>query len=208
MARNEKTPQSRRRKIIKKKKQGRPPRTKLNAQEEVAVSRYFANNFNKTEALKHAGMKSGNDYCTRFFARPLIANEVEKRLRAITRKSNITAEMVLEEYRKIGMSNFGDLITVQDDGTAFLDLTELSDDQRAAMSEFTVEEYWEGKGDDAVPVKKFKVKFHSKLEALGKLGNYFEMFKDKVEHSGTVDVAERLMAGRKRMNREKQEDAR
>jgi len=178
-------------------------RTHLNEQERVAIDRYFSNGFNKTEAITFAGYKSGNAYISRWYARDTIATEIERRMRAMTKKSKVTAEMVIEEVRKVAFANLGDLITVQEDGSALIEFSTLTADQRASISEFQTETYNEGRGDDAVPVKKQRVKFHSKLDALEKLGKYFKIFNEKIEVTGTISLEDRIMRGRDRARGER-----
>jgi len=176
-------------------------RTSLNEQERLCIDRYFSNSFNKTEAMTFAKYKHAEGYIKRFFERPIIADEVERRMRVLTKKANVTAEMVLDEVRKVAFTGLGDLLTVQSDGSAIVDLSDLTDDQRAALSEFKVESYLDpsevDKEGKAVVVKKYHIKFHDKLNALEKLGRYFKLFTEKVEITDTT-LEDRILRGRER----------
>jgi phage terminase small subunit len=103
-------------------------------------------------------------------------------------RTNITADRVLEELAKIGFLNMQDYITVQGDGTAYIDLSTLTREQAAAIQEITVDEYTEGRGEDARDVRKVKVKLYDKKSALDSIGKHLGMFVDKHELSGVVSV--------------------
>jgi phage terminase small subunit len=75
-------------------------------------------------------------------------------------------------------------VTTQEDGTAYVDLSNLTREQAAAISEIVTEEYVEGRGESARAVKRVKFKLADKQAALEKLGKVLGMFRDRHEHSG------------------------
>jgi phage terminase small subunit len=164
------------------------------------VNEYFANGYNKRAAMRTVGYseKSIEGYQHRLFNHPDIIAEIHKRRFGAQRRTDISVDRVLQEYAKIAFANFGDLLEINDDGTATLDMAGMTEEQRAALSEFQVDEYQDGKGEDARPVKKFKVKFHDKKAALDALAKHLGMFTEKVEVSGELSVVDRILAGRKR----------
>lgn len=164
------------------------------------VTEYFANGFNKRAAMKACGYADSSieGYQHRLFNHPDVIQEISNRRQSLTRKFEISEERVIAEYAKIAFANFGDLLEIQDDGSAVLDLAGMTEDQRAALSEFQVDEYKDGKGEDARDVKKYKVKFHDKKAALDAIAKYLGMFTEKVEVSGEVSLVDRILAGRKR----------
>lgn len=175
----------------------------LSPKHQAAVDAYFANGFNQAEALKAAGYSENTAETAQHsvFGRDDVRAEIERRQKKLAEKSEVTVDRVVKELAKIGFANFGDLITVQEDGTAFLDFTALTAEQRAVISEFQVDEYKEGRGEDARDVKKVKVKFADKKAALELLGRFLGMFKDKVELEAGPGLVERLMAGRQRVKK-------
>lgn len=92
---------------------------------------------------------------------------------------NITPKSVLQEVARIGFSNIGEFIEVQADGTAVIDLGKAREnpDLMAAIQEIVVDEYTDGKGEDARPVKRVRVKLHAKLPALELLGQNMALWK-------------------------------
>jgi hypothetical protein len=49
-------------------------------------------------------------------------------------------------------------------------------------------------------LRSIKIKAHSKLDALEKVGKNLRLFTDKLEVSGSIDIASRLSAARRRVS--------
>jgi phage terminase small subunit len=94
----------------------------------------------------------------------------------ISKRLEITADKVVRELALIGFANMADYIKTQDDGSAYVDLSKLTREQAAAIGEVTSETYFEGKGDEAVPVKRTKFKLSDKRAALVDLGRHLGLF--------------------------------
>ena len=77
-----------------------------------------------------------------------------------------------------------DYMRVGADGDPVLDFSKLTRDQAAVLTEVTVEDYVDGRGEDARQVRRVKFKLASKLVALELLGKHLGLFKDRVEHTG------------------------
>ena len=60
----------------------------------------------------------------------------------------------------------------------YIDLSKLTRDQAAALSEVTSKRYFEGKGEDAIPIVETKIKLSDKRGALELLGKHLGIFKD------------------------------
>lgn len=108
--------------------------------------------------------------------------------RAIER-AVITKQAVLEELGKLAFANMLDYITVGSDGLAHVDLSKLDRDKAAAIQEVVVDQYMEGGGEDAVPVKKIRFKLADKKAALVDIGKHLGMFIDRKEVGGPGDFA-------------------
>jgi phage terminase small subunit len=111
-------------------------------------------------------------------------------------KLDITAERVLEEIAKLAFANPADYFTIQEDGSAFVDLSALTRDQAAAIAEIIVDEYVEGKGEDTRNIKRVKIKLVDKGVNLERLGRNLKLFTDKLEVSGLEQLAERIRKAR------------
>ncbi len=168
------------------------------------VNEYFANGFNKRQAMVTVGYSkdSINGYQHRLFNHPDILKEIDRRRQSSQQRLNITQDMVLQEYAKLAFANFGDLLEIHEDGSATLDLAGITADQRAALAELNVEEYVDKTSFDSegkpARVKKYRVKFHDKKAALDSIAKHLGMFTEKVEVSGELSIIDRILASRKR----------
>ncbi len=134
---------------------------------------------------------------------------IDRRKAELQARLKVGAEAVLEELRKVAFFSLGDVVVIQEDGTASLDLTEADAAHLAALSEVQIEERTI-KGRDGEPdtiARTIKVKAHGKLEALEKLGKNLKLFTEKVEMSGGLDIGAHLSAARRRARLEKKEPA-
>ena len=88
----------------------------------------------------------------------------------------ISKKRVLEELAKIAFANMTDFMTVGASGEPVLNWRDLTHDQAAALQEVTVDEYIEGRGDNARQVRRVKFKLAPKQPALEKIGIELGMF--------------------------------
>ena len=98
----------------------------------------------------------------------------------------VDADRVLRELYLIGFSNMADFGVAYEDGTATLDFSNMSRDQAAAIQEFVVDEYMDGRGEDARPVKRTRFKLADKKGALVDIGRHLGMFNDKLKVEGEM----------------------
>ncbi|WP_404289683.1 terminase small subunit [Microvirga sp. RSM25] len=129
-----------------------------------------------------------------------VREAVERLETDLQARLKIEAEQVLEEISKVAFFSLADVVVIQDDGTARLDLTEADAAHLAALSEVQIEERTI-KGRDGTPdevLRTIKIKAHSKLDALEKLGKNLKLFTDKLEMSGGLDIGAQLTAARRR----------
>src|SRR5688500_5508202 len=69
-----------------------------------------------------------------------VREAIDRREAEIQARLKIGAEQVLEELRKVAFFSLGDVVVIQDDGTARLDLSEADAAHLAALSEIQIEE--------------------------------------------------------------------
>jgi len=178
----------------------------LSEKHKRVVDEWFSNGFSKRRALIAVGYspQTAKSAPKSVFNRKDVKQYIEHRKQQLEQRAakyDVTEENITKELAKIAFSNMGDLLVVQPDGTAIIDFGLMEPEQRAAMSEYAVEQYMEGRGEKAVAVKKSKVKFHDKKGALELLGRKQGMFNDKlkIQLEGEVSLVERLQAGRNRL---------
>lgn len=118
------------------------------------------------------------------------ADKVDQKLVKAAEKGALTRAKVLEELARIGFSNMMDYITINPQGEAFVDFSQLTREQAAAIGSIDVEEYTEGRGEDARQVKRTKFRLLDKKGALVDLGKHLGLFIDRKEIGGPGAFAE------------------
>ena len=136
------------------------------------------------KALGGEPRKNDRNSASKTFAREDVQTALRILRAQLSEKAQITAEAVIQELAKIGFANMADYIQVND-ANVFVDLSKMTRDQAAAVSEITVEEYMEGRGEAAREVRRTKFKLSDKRAALCDLGKHLGLFR---EDSGKEDL--------------------
>ena len=166
-----------------------------------AVDEYFVNGYDRRLAAKAVGYKSYQN----LFDKPEVVAEIKRRVEAINKRYEVDADWIAQQYVKIAMSDIGDLLVIDEaTGKAFYDLRKLDHHHRAAIKSFVVETYNEGRGPNAVEVKKHKIEFHDKLAALNALARMQGMFNDRMTVTHELTIVDALQAGRERLGKRRQ----
>jgi phage terminase small subunit len=140
------------------------------------------------DAYRTAGYGGGRPAASAIANRPDVQARVAELLGRAAAKTEITIERVLNELALIGFSNMQDYMRAGEDGDPYLDFSALTREQSAALAEVTVEDFKEGRGENARDIRRVKFKLADKRAALVDIGRHLKMFTDKVEQSGTVNV--------------------
>ena len=131
---------------------------------------------------------------------PVFPVTIAKAQKKLADKLDITVERVVGELAKLGFSNMLDYTRKTDDGLLAVDMSKLTRDKAASISEITSETVRMPGGADHGVVVKTKIKLHDKLSALEKLGKHLGMFQtagdsaDNPIHVVPVSDAKRLAA--------------
>lgn len=174
--------------------------SKLSKKQSTFVSEYLANGLNATKAAISAGYSEPTAYSAgqrllkHVEVAKLLAEKTKKRMDAL----EITADRVVRELALLGFSNMLDYVVIESDGQPSIDLSNLTRDQAAAIQEISVD-LTGGAGDgkrELVPRTKFKLA--NKKDSLELLGKHLKLFTDKLEVSGTVNLADAIAEARKR----------
>ena len=110
--------------------------TKLNEKQKQFVREYLID-LNATQAAIRAGYseKTARSQGQRLLTHVDIAAAIKVAQDERIERTEITADRVLEELAKIGFSNMQDYIRTTGEGDAFVDLSALTREQAAAISE-------------------------------------------------------------------------
>lgn len=164
-----------------------------NAKHEAVLQAYVADREKiGWRAYKAVYPKSSQHAAETAFGRLLKKAEFKARLDELmgltASDAVMTAREVLEELSRIGRANMADYMRVGPEGDPALNFGELTRDQAAALAEVTVEDFTDGRGDDARDVRRVKFKLWDKRAALNDLGRHHKLFGGELEVSGPVIV--------------------
>jgi len=167
---------------------------KLTAKQETACLKYLECG-DKSKAYRHAynteNMKPetiNRSAHELFEENPKITARMKELRAGIEKRTEITVDRVLNELALLGFANMLDYVRITDGGEPFINLSDLTREQAAAISETLVEDYFEGRGEDARQVRKVKIKFYDKRAALEAIGKHLGMFKDVLDHTGAITL--------------------
>lgn len=161
----------------------------LTGKQQRFVQEYLID-LNATQAAVRAGYseKTAGAIGAENLRKPQIQGAIEAQQRLIAGQLGVTQEKIVAELAKIGFANMKNYMRAGTNGDPYLDFSALTDDQTAALAEVTVDDYVEGRGEDARQVKRVKFKLYDKRAALVDLGRHLGLFIDKVEHSGRLSL--------------------
>jgi len=175
--------------------------TKATVAKRFAVAdEYLINGHDKAKAMVSGGYKqlTATRNSGSVFDRPeIIAYINAKKVKAAAR-NELTEDWIIQ--RLMALADSGRVLAkfkkVQSDGAIAWDFTGATQDDLAVVQAIGVDYYTEGRGPDAVQVKKFRIKEPDVRQALVDLGRTLAMFTDKVEVN--EDLADRIRQGQKR----------
>jgi phage terminase small subunit len=157
----------------------------LTAKQQRFVEEYLVD-LNATQAAIRAGYseKTARAIGCENLTKPDVQEAIEAAQLERSKRTEITADRVLSELGKLGFSNMMDYMRIGSNGDPFTDFSAITRDQAAAIAEVTVEDFKDGRGEDARDVRKIRFKLTDKRAALVDLGRHLGMFKDRIEHTG------------------------
>src|ERR1700712_3963010 len=141
-----------------------------------------------TQAYVTAGYAANEGNAGRLNRNGAVRARVDELLAVGAEKAGVTVQRIVDELAKVGFANMLDYMRAGPDGDPYLDFGSLTRDQAAALGEVTVEDFKDGRGEDARDVRRVKFKLNDKLSALEKLGKHLGMFSDKVQHTGEIKI--------------------
>lgn len=157
----------------------------MNDKQRRFVAEYLID-LNATEAAKRAGYSARSAYSTaeRMLRKAEIQEAIQEAQAKRQIRTNITADRVLQELARIGMSDVRRLFT---DSGGLIDPKDWDDDAAAAVASIEVISRGTGEkdADGATKVEHVhKVKLWDKNSALEKIAKHLGMFVDRMEVGG------------------------
>lgn len=154
----------------------------MNDRQRRFVAEYLID-LNATQAAIRAGYsaKTAVVQGPRLLGNVGVQSALQRAMEDRAKRTDITADRVLRELAKLGFSNMQDYVRLTPGGDPAIDLSGIDRDQFAAVQEVTVEDFTDGRGDDARDVRRVKIKLADKRAALVDIGRHLGMFVDKSE---------------------------
>lgn len=137
---------------------------------------------NPTKAARRAGYSHPETNGYRLINTPHIQKAIQEAMDARAARTQITADRVIRELGRIGFADPGKYFN--EDTGALETLADLTEDDRAAISELTVSEETDSEGNVVGFIKKLKL--HPKHNALTSLAKHLQILHEKVEFEGNV----------------------
>ena len=141
---------------------------------------------NATQAAIRAGYSAKTAYAqgSRLLRNVRVAAAIREAKAARSERTQITADMVVKELAKLAFSNMANYMKVGPDGDPYLNFGALTRDQAAALIEVTVDDFTDGRGEDAREVRRVRFKLADKRASLVDIGRHLGMFSEKQELTG------------------------
>ncbi len=168
------------------------------------INNYFLNGFDKIKAVhstKGYSQKTNGGSIEYIFSHPDVVEEIEKRRQEIANKFELNIDWIISRYMKIADANLGSIMMKLEESG--FNLSVLTEDERYALSEFSVKYIEHQHNGDITRIKVAKVKKQDSKGALDSLARHLGMFDDKVTVKGEVTLVDRIQKGRKRLGKRK-----
>lgn len=115
---------------------------------------------------------------------PAVQAFIQAEQAAAAERNRLTIDMIIQELRLIAFARMGNYSRLEG-SERFVDLSETTDEQLAAVSELQVDDIKSGRGDDSRDIRRTKIKLHDKRAALVDLGKHLGAFREQVDHNHT-----------------------
>jgi len=167
---------------------------KLTLQQDNFCIEYVKNGYKGAEAARQAkySVKNAHRIATRLLSKVHIQDRIKALKEKIDEESIMTATEILKELSIIARSDIQNYVTIDDitgaiQAKGFKDMPEGASRALESISEDRViKESADGK--QVTVYDKIKFKCHSKIQALDKLGQYRDLWKDKGDSPTTIII--------------------
>lgn len=143
---------------------------------------------NATKAAIAAGFsrKTARSMGSRLLTNVDIWQAIAEAREARARRTEVDQDRVVQELAAVGFADMADFLVLGPNGSVTFDWSKIPPAASRGILELVVDEYTEGSGDAAKPVRRTKLKLQPKIPALELLGRHLGMFvlKHKHEHTG------------------------
>jgi phage terminase small subunit len=154
---------------------------------------------NATQAAMRAGYSPKNPNAAGVTGHDLLRNpKIEAAIAELrleqTERCKVTADEVISELKAMAFTNMMDFMGITSDGDPYVDLSALTRAKAAGLVDFSVDDFMDGRGEDARQVKRIRIKIGDKKGPLIELGKHLGLFRGEGNASSSVEDAARLAA--------------
>ena len=155
--------------------------------------RQYIKSLNAAGAARAAGYapSSANTEGSRLLANADVQHAISEARAQLAEREQVTPERIVSELASIAFSDLGDYFRL-DGKNASIDFSNLPIGATKALESITVDEYVEGRGDNAQNVRRIRVRLHDKRAALVDLAKTLGMFSDGVNVQVNVNESDQL----------------
>jgi len=163
-------------------------KNKLTEKQKSFILEYLIDK-NATQAAIRAGYskKTAGSIGDENLKKPEIQDAINKLISLQKQRTLIDADDVINELKKIAFLDIRGAFT---DQGMLRDLSDIPSDVAHAMAGIEVMELYDGRGNDREKIGYTKkIRLSDKVRALEMLGKHLNIFTDKVEHSGNINIS-------------------
>lgn len=153
---------------------------KLTPKQEQFCQEYVVD-LNATQAAIRAGYskKTAESQGSTLLRNPKVAERIGGLRAEVAARNDVTVDRVIQEYAKLAFADPTKFFKSTVGGDPYIDASEATPHDWAAVTSIQCEDYMDGRGEDAREVKKVKITLADKKGALDSLAKHLGMFKDK-----------------------------
>ena len=161
---------------------------------------------NQAEAASRAGYGAPDNAASRMMKDPRVQKRIAELMEERNRRMRISADYVLQRLVEIDQMDVQDILN---DDMSIKPVSEWPKVWRQYLTGFELADMFEGRGDDKelIGILK-KIKWPDKVKNLELIGKHVDVnaFKERVEVSGTVTIADRMAKARQRLHEQGDSD--
>jgi phage terminase small subunit len=126
-------------------------------------------------------------------------SNIETASERVVERLALRKEKVARELLKSAIGSMGDYTRLSADGRSLVfDFSKCTPDQMAAIHELSVEEFMDGRGEDAVPVRRTRIKLYNRNAALMNVARMFGWVIERQEDTKSLEARLRQMTPEQR----------
>lgn len=154
------------------------------------VDAWFATGFDGEAAALSVGAPpaSAKTWASRQLSTEVVRAMIKVRVDELAEQHTVTPGKLINELSHIAFHNVADFTKIDVNGERYFTFEDSTREQMSTIAELTVDRYTEGRGDEAKEVKRTKVKFHSKPQAIETLLRVMGQFKGKEDGGVNLTV--------------------